>query len=353
MSIKVLHITYSPGGVTTYLKNLSSLSPDDIEHFIVSPDEHQNSIYKIKKRQFSFFDLIEIVRILKITAKIRPDIIHLHSSKSGLYFRPLSLFFETKYSSHAFAFLDKGSKAHKIYHFAEKTLCRVFSKVTYVANSKGDYLRAQELGFTKNTILPNPCITKTPSQKKTSQRSENQKKGILIVGRLTRQKNQISIAEFLIKNNELLKDYIFTFVGLGKIGNKKSEQQFLKMVGKIPNVDTIPWINQEQLFKLYEKSHAIITYSKFESFGYVNVEAMSCGLPVISSNVDGPPDYITNGVNGYIIHELIDLVEILRSWNVDKDSYKKVCQNAKETAATLANKDRSKEFIKNTYTISR
>ncbi len=38
-----------------------------------------------------------------------------------------------------------------------------------------------------------------------------------------------------------------------------------------------------------------------EPFGLVGVEMMAAGLPVVAYNVEGPSEYITNGVNGFLV----------------------------------------------------
>lgn len=40
--------------------------------------------------------------------------------------------------------------------------------------------------------------------------------------------------------------------------------------------------------------------SELESFGLAALEAMSCGVPVIASNVGGLPEVVTHGVNGFL-----------------------------------------------------
>ena len=55
------------------------------------------------------------------------------------------------------------------------------------------------------------------------------------------------------------------------------------------------------IYEYYLKSHIFILSSKWEGFGNVIVEAMHCGLEIISSNCDyGPTEILENGKYGIL-----------------------------------------------------
>jgi L-malate glycosyltransferase len=53
----------------------------------------------------------------------------------------------------------------------------------------------------------------------------------------------------------------------------------------------VPWLQSADLFLLP---------SELESFGLAALEAMSCGVPVIATDVQGIPEVVEHGVNGYL-----------------------------------------------------
>lgn len=69
-------------------------------------------------------------------------------------------------------------------------------------------------------------------------------------------------------------------------------QEFVDFIGPIPHND---------LPSVYNSSKIFILTSKTEASSISTLEAMSCGLPVIVTNVGGMPSLITDGENGFII----------------------------------------------------
>jgi glycosyltransferase involved in cell wall biosynthesis len=53
--------------------------------------------------------------------------------------------------------------------------------------------------------------------------------------------------------------------------------------------------------ELYPQADAFVMPSLAEGFGFTNVEAMSTGLPVISSDIGPMPEVVTNHVTGILV----------------------------------------------------
>jgi glycosyltransferase involved in cell wall biosynthesis len=64
----------------------------------------------------------------------------------------------------------------------------------------------------------------------------------------------------------------------------------------VPDMD-----DPARLVSYYQAAAALVTPSLESVFELVNLEAMSCGTPVVASRVGGFPDLIEDGVNGYMV----------------------------------------------------
>jgi glycosyltransferase involved in cell wall biosynthesis len=73
-----------------------------------------------------------------------------------------------------------------------------------------------------------------------------------------------------------------------------------KRVRLPPNVRYLPPCSAMELRKHYQSADCFVFPSYFEGFGLVLLEAMACGLPVISSEATAAPDFLTNE-SGWLI----------------------------------------------------
>ena len=75
-----------------------------------------------------------------------------------------------------------------------------------------------------------------------------------------------------------------------------------------PELKIISWtknnnerLSDEELVNLYNESFVTLSLSRFDTFGLVPLESMSCGVPVIALNVAGYRETILDGKTGYLV----------------------------------------------------
>ncbi len=127
---------------------------------------------------------------------------------------------------------------------------------------------------------------------------KNNTKTIISVGSLKEQKNH----EMLIKLFSKIDDKID--VKLLIIGSGPLKDYLKKLIKSLNQSNRISIINfDKNIYKYYLQSHIFVLTSKWEGFGNVIVEALHCGLEVISSDCDfGPSEILEKGKYGFLFN---------------------------------------------------
>jgi glycosyltransferase involved in cell wall biosynthesis len=112
-----------------------------------------------------------------------------------------------------------------------------------------------------------------------------------------------------------------------------------------PNVEFLGKVSDQELVDLY--SNALYTLSAFthEPFGYIPVESMACGTPVLTYNRQGPSESIINGQTGWLVENDQQLVDVAtKLW---KENYSSSTRgNCRKRAQDFDVKIVSKEWLK-------
>lgn len=113
------------------------------------------------------------------------------------------------------------------------------------------------------------------------------------------------------------------FLYAGRVAIEKNIEAFLKLylpgtkyvVGdgpdlvklkyKYPDVKFVGYKSGTELAQYMAAPDVFVFPSRTDTFGLVMLEALACGVPVAAFPVPGPSDVISQGVSGYLNHELI------------------------------------------------
>ncbi len=137
---------------------------------------------------------------------------------------------------------------------------------------------------------------------------------ILYVGSLNERKNFCSLIEaFELLNNISYKLYIIGNFSSNFIINERTKKILLRAKKNL-NIKFKININDEELIKLYNRSKCFIFPSFYEGFGLPPLEAMSCGTPVITSNLTSMPEICADAalyIDPYDIEDIKNKIELL------------------------------------------
>ena len=145
-------------------------------------------------------------------------------------------------------------------------------------------------------------------------------------GQLIARKNYLSLVKEWAKFPE---NYGLFLIGDGK---QRKEIEALIKEKNLKNVVLTGFLSREKMFDYFKAADAFLFPSKEDIYGHVINEAMSQGLPVISTNkVNSASKLIDDGVNGYLLENLEgekfanSIDEVLKL-----DSFKACVSTAKE-----------------------
>jgi glycosyltransferase involved in cell wall biosynthesis len=220
----------------------------------------------------------------------KPDIVHLHRFESGLLAMELKKKFGIPFviTEHSSRFLTD-SIPEKQMRWAKE----IFSAGSLnIAVSKSLQEKLEKLFGVRFHYLPN--LTDTSFFQPANRSGQPR---FLSVGNLTRNKNQALAIEAF--------NLWFQKHGNGQliiIGSGPEEKQLKSLAGRLGISEKVHFtgqISRSALADQLRQSTCLLITSRHETFGVVAIEALSSGLPVISTRCGGPESIISNGVHGY------------------------------------------------------
>lgn len=317
------HSTYNPGGMERVLLNkvtyLSALPEWEVS--VVTTDQHQRPSFYPFPEKVRMTDLEinysddndkgiwkKITSYLckrkehkrKLTAlllKEKPDIVvSLYPSESSfipdikdgskkvleLHFNK---FFRIQYGRKGIIGLIDRWRTRQ-----DERIVRRFDKFVVLTNEDKGYWG----GLPNIEVIPNAAIHVSKNY------SEVKNKRVIAVGRLDYQKgfDRLIQAWKLVQHTGRFSDWKLDIFGQGEW--REMLQQMIDKQGLQNTVKINPPTNA--ILNEYVHSSLLVMSSNYEGFGVVLVEAMSCGVPVISFDCKcGPKDIIQPGINGLLV----------------------------------------------------
>jgi len=126
------------------------------------------------------------------------------------------------------------------------------------------------------------------------------------------------------------------------VGDGPDRSECERLTRELNLTDSVKFLGkQDGLVEILSSSDVFLIPSQSESFGLAALEAMSCGVPVVSSSVGGLPELVKHNESGFIAE--IGDVERMAKYTLDllanDKKYEMFSQNARNR--TLNNFDKS------------
>lgn len=107
--------------------------------------------------------------------------------------------------------------------------------------------------------------------------------------------------EHLLMAVSLLSEEKLKLIIAGEGPEKENLKKLAKKLKINKKVEFKGFVSEHKKYKLLSSSDCFILPTLHEAFGLVFQEAMYCGLPIITTNVGGQTDFLTDGINGFLV----------------------------------------------------
>ena len=256
-------------------------------------------------------DVAALVALFKILRKEKPGIVHTHSSKAGILGRLAAAAAGVPkiiHSIHGFGFNPYQKAAVRwLYIFLERVMAR-FTNVL-IAVSRQNIEMGLKLGIGNEklyTLIRSGVDIEKIKQASaaadaTALRKEldvpEDAKIVLSAGPFKLQKDPIAFVECAASVSRRIPDVRFLWSGDGELRpqiEKKIQELRLKDVIKL-----LGW--RKDVPSLLKACDVFVLTSLWEGLPRAGVEALIAGKPVVAFSVDGIPEIVRDGRNGFVL----------------------------------------------------
>jgi len=282
-------------------------------------------------------DIRAFLSLYKLFKEEDFTIIHTHSSKAGLLARLAAVLNKTPiviHTIHGFAFNDfmNGLKKN-FFIYLEKLLAKwtdVLITVSNLNKKKIIDLNIAHENKIKNIYSGIDLSLFTNKRNDEFRKELNLENDHLLlgsVGRLSNQKDPITMIEAFGIISKPFPNAHLALVGDGELKGKILEKiDKLKLNGKVHLTG-----NKNKPWSVYHSMDLFIMSSIYEGLGRSITEALSCGVPVVCTDVEGVPEIVRDNITGILVppkdsNKLAD--GIIRTLN-DMETAKKMAEEGR------------------------
>jgi glycosyltransferase involved in cell wall biosynthesis len=301
MNILYITIRSDIGGGPIHLNELiKNLDNPELNFFLACPFngevyrdywEENRSILDTFELPYRKFTLKSILQLISFSKKNNIDIVHSHGKGGGIYSRLIKLFLPKVKVIHTFHGIDLTQKGvlNRIKNVYLERILKHFTNL-FIAVSHGEKgLAVSHLGIVDSSIK----VIYNGVKDYYATLDTSCEKEVISFSRFTFQKNMMASLEIARKM-----DCKFVWVG---DGDELSDIKLIIQEEKISNIDLVGFKSNPQMY--FKKGSIYLSTARHEGLPLALLEAASCGIPIIATNVVGNNEVVQDGLNGFLFEE--------------------------------------------------
>ena len=257
-------------------------------------------------------DVLVLIRLSVLTFKVKPDIVHSHSSKAGLVARLLGLIMRTPviHTIHGWPWREFGGMKRTLLITVEKLLANV-SHAYYIGVAACVFREAQsvnlELNDRRSCVIHNTTVVSKNSKTTSSTPEAITSRYILMPARVSAAKDHLMLAKAFSMSDY---DGLLVLAGGGTDGDE-FKARIRSEVGAEAYGRVCFLGERSDIAELMKGADAVTLCSHFETFPLTIVEGFAMQKVVVASDIGGCAEIIRHEHNGFLANSLGEWVSVL------------------------------------------
>lgn len=316
MMKKVLHIistdVYSGAeNVACQIINIFKQSYDMSYVAKMGSNKEKLDSLKIKYIPIKKMNYLYLKRVIK---KEKPDILHAHDAKACVIASMFSKKCEVIGHIHG---NHENMRTKTIKSFLIKVLSKKMKKIIWVTPSAfNDYYYKKNV-LNKSIVIENVIDINKIKYEILNDKNDYPVYDLVYLGRLSYPKNPIRLIEILKKIKKDRTNIKVAIIGTGEFENYIRTEIDNSGLGE--NVDMYGFVSNP--YKILNQSKIMIMTSRYEGVPMCALEAVSLGIPIVSTPTDGIKNIIEHGKNGYLCDDDEELASYILHLLNDNNNY--------------------------------
>ena len=250
------------------------------------------------------FDLSTIQKLKRLVAKVQPDLIQTHAVKSHFLVRLSGIPNSIPWIAFHHGYTSTTWRTD-LYNELDRWSLRAATQMVTVSHASLGQLRTKGVPPERVKVIHNAVPTGYGIEMGDSSQIDVLRstlgipvgqKVILSVGRLSREKDQVSLVEAI---SELRGSFSPYLVILGEGPEHKTILEKTRLLGLTDKV--ILTGQQDDIGPFYSLADVVVISSRSEGSPNVLLEALAAGVPLVATSVGGIPEMVRNGEHALLV----------------------------------------------------
>ncbi|MBD3271350.1 MAG: glycosyltransferase [Elusimicrobia bacterium] len=317
----------------------------------------------LKRTINPLYDLTAFIRLCFILRRIRPSIVHTHSSKAGIIGRLAAFICRIPiiiHTHHGFGFNEyQPWIVRSLYISLEKLTALFTDRMITVSTNNIAYALSKNIGHAEQYLVIRSGINLHRYQRTISEQDKQRlyaelgirshEKIITMIGCFKPQKNCFDFIKLSVHLRSVCPQASLRFILIGDGKQRRAIETMIKHHNCEDVVQLLGW--REDVPALLRITHIFVLTSLWEGLPRAAVEALVSGVPVIANDVDGLNEVVQNGRNGFVTkpHDLEEMAEKIKLLIDHPALYAEYTRNAARSIGSEFDIDRMVREQENLY----